>query len=262
MIDTGALYGKLISTIEGMESEEFTVLLSNLAAVTPDYLRAHMEMEHSTPSPSGVTACRLQQYLKKTDEEVTSKIPASWSLRAAAGTIGEPLWLALLRMADVNVSFPEEGGYPCGPLMRAHPDGLIDQDGLLELKSTTGWTYKRLIEGIGVAYEEPKHYMQAQLYMYATGRDWCLYLASTPDPALLQSMMRNYKKYGKEYELPFCYLEVIKRREQDIEAGLARAEMIVADRESGILPPRDFDGRKNWPCNYCPYQVKCQETYG
>jgi len=38
----------------------------------------------------------------------------------------------------------------------------------------------------------------------------CLYFASPPDPLLLQSLMRQWKKYGQGYELPLFYLEVVE----------------------------------------------------
>lgn len=261
MIDTTWLYNEIVKQVESADSEQFVDMLTALGGEMPDYLRAHLEMEHSTPSPSGVASCRLQQWFKGQGAEVQQGIPASWSLRSMAGTVNEPIWIAILRLCGLPVTFPKES-YDCGDHMRAHPDGLIGDDGLLELKSVTGWTYKRLIEGQGVAYEEPKHYTQTQLYMLATGRSYSLYVASTPDPALLQSMMRGWKKYGPEYQLPLCYLEVIPRREVDIEAALARADMIAADKESSTPPPRDFDGQIKWPCSYCAFQPKCQEIYG
>lgn len=258
---------KIYAAIEKMESEESLALLGELAGQAPAYYKKHLEMEHTTPSPSGVTRCRLQQWYKAREEPSDVVLPAAWKKRSATGVLIEPWWMAVLTIAGLDIQLPGEGR-ECGPYMWAHPDAIIGDDGLLELKDKTGWGYKSLIEGSGVAYEEPGEYMQAQLYMAAYKREWCVYLASPADPAFLQSIMQQWKKYGPNFELPLVYLAAIERREQDVLAGLARAEMVHDDMQQDTPPPREFSGvtltakgKKSWPCGYCPYARQCKEVY-
>jgi hypothetical protein len=257
----------IYKAIEEMGSDESLALLGKLAGQAPAHYKKHLELEHSTPSPSGITRCRLQQWYKAREEESDVILPAAWKKRSAAGVFMEPYWMSVLSLTGLKIADAEAN--ECGPHMRAHADAFINDDGLLELKDKTGWAYKRLIEGKGLAYEQPDEYMQAQLYLHATAREWCLYLASPADPAFLQSIMQGWKKYGQNYELPLVYLAVIERREQDIQAGLERAEMIAADVQEDTPPPREFDGvylsktgKKAFPCGYCLYNRQCVEVYG
>jgi len=257
------LYSRITAAVEdmGSGSPEALALLGQLGGETPRWLQAHLELEHSTPSPSGVTACRLQQYGRAKGWPEEGSNPVNWTARAAAGVIREPYWLAILTLAGLDIQLSDTA-IPCGPHMKANPDAYLGDWGIVELKDLQGWTFKRVIEGMGIAYEEPRYYTQVQLYLHATGRQWALFVASTPDPAMLQSMMRGYKKYGPEYDLPLVYLEWVERRDVDVAAALARAEMIVEDIEGDIVPPRDFDGQVKWPCSYCPFQRTCNERYG
>ena len=260
---------KIYAAIEEMGSEESLRLLGELGTQMPQYLAKHLAMIHTVPSPSSVMDCRLQQWFKVREYEPDVVIPAAWLKRAAAGVVIEPYWMAILSSAGLPVTLPDKP-WSCGLHMRAHPDGYIGDNALLELKDKTGWGYKKLIEGNGIAYEEPNEYMQCQLYLHASGRDWALYLASPADTALLQSLMRQWKKYGKSYDLPLVYLEIVQKREQDILVGLARGDMIHEDAQSDAAPPREYDGvpfkkdgvTKSFPCGYCIYQPTCKETYG
>jgi len=262
-LSLSGLYDRIHAAVQqmGEGTPEALELLGRLGGETPRWLQAHLSLEHSTPSPSGVTACRLQQYGKAKGWPITGTTPAHWTARAAAGVIREPYWLSILTLAGLDIRMADEA-VPCGPHMLANPDAYIGDWAIVELKDLQGWTYKRVIEGMGIAYEEPRYYAQCQLYMHATDRKWCLFMASTPDPAMLQSMMRNYKKNGPEYELPLVYLEWVERRDVDVAAALARAEMIAEDIAGDIVPPRDFDGKVKWPCSYCPVQEECRKRYG
>src|SRR3990167_6024300 len=157
---------RIYAAIEEMGSGESLRLLGELGAQMPQYLAKHLEMTHTVPSPSSVMDCRLQQWFKAREYETDVVVPAAWLTRAAAGVVIEPYWAAVLSLAGIPVSFPDKA-LPCGPNMQAHPDGYIGDNALLELKDKTGWGYKRLIEGNGIAYEEPNEYMQCQLYLHA-----------------------------------------------------------------------------------------------
>ncbi|KKL18751.1 hypothetical protein LCGC14_2472390, partial [marine sediment metagenome] len=122
--------------------------------------------------------------------------PLNWKVRQAMGVLAEPYWLTVLSMAGWEIDLPNET-FSCGPHMIAHPDAVLDTNFLVELKSISGWGYRKLIESVnGVFGVERGHFTQAQLYMYAADKEWCLYLSFPADAGLLQSIMRQKKKYG------------------------------------------------------------------
>lgn len=252
---------RLLGALEKMESEEAVVFLSEIAEQTPDYYKEHLLLEHSIPSPSSITDCRLKLWFRARSEPETNPTPIWWRKRSATGIIMEPYWITLAKLAGFDASLPN-GRFDVGPHMHGHPDALEEDWGLWELKDLSGWSYRYLIEGRGVAYEEPRYYYQMQAYMEGAGRDWAIFVASPGDHSFLQNIMRREKKYGKGYELPPIYVEVVPKREPDVEHVLARAEMIHNDTQLDIPPPREYDGRQNWPCAYCPFQHRCIELYG
>jgi len=259
----------IYSALEKVDTPEFLKILDELAGESAAYLKAHLDMEHSFPSPSGVMKCRLQQWFKGKGVEGGDKIPAYWTVRMASGILSEPFWQAVLRMCPSMEKFPiarPMASVTCGDYMRGKGDFLIGDMGLGESKEKNGWIYKRLLEGQGVAFELPGEYMQMQQYLAGYNRDWCLYMVTPDSPGMLQGMMRNYKRYKDipNWELPICYLEIVERRELDVLAGLSRAKMIFLDQLSDEHPPREYDGqiRKGMhPCNICPVRRQCNELY-
>ena len=264
---------RVYQALEDTDSQEFQDILRELGTETPDYLANHLGAEHSTPSPSGLTTCHTQLWYKNQGVEEEHSVPAAWKKRAAVGSMTELLWIALIRLAGYDVTLA--GQYECGPYMRGHPDGWIPQDfnasidqsldkwGILELKDLTGWTYKRIIEEPGgIRNSEMQYYTQVQMYMYATKASWALFFASPADPAHLQSNMRRYKKYGQSWTLPLFYTEIVERDEAHIEASLNRAESIATLLSEITPPPREYDGITKWPCQYCPFQKRCNEEFG
>ncbi|KKM84259.1 hypothetical protein LCGC14_1300920 [marine sediment metagenome] len=260
---------RINEALESIGNEKSLELLGRLGAETPNWLKNHLAMEHSYPSPSNITRCRYQLWLNAKDKPRDEEPPTLWKIRQLMGIIAEPLWLAVLGMAGFEVTLPNER-LECGPNMFAYPDAVLDSDFLYEGKTINGWGYKRLLESsVGVSAEEDSHYTQAQLYLYAAKKMWCLYLATPPDPGFLQSTMRQKKRYGASYEMPPVYLEWIERDDATIEDALQRAEMIVEDSKSDEPPPREYDGRtvdlkgkKLMPCGFCLFSATCQTKYG
>ena len=260
---------RIDEALENIGNEKSLELLGRLGAETPNWLKIHLEMDHTYPSPSNITRCRYQLWLNAKNKPRDEDPPSLWKIRQLMGIISEPLWLAVLGMAGFEIALPNKR-FGCGPSMWAHPDAVLDDDFLVELKTLNGWGYKTLLESsVGVSAEEDGHYTQAQLYLYAADKEWCLYLATPPDPGFLQSTMRQKKRYGPNYDMPPVYLEWIQRDEATIEDALQRAEMIAEDIKSDEPPPREFDGRtvdlkgkKLMPCGFCLFSSTCQKQYG
>lgn len=254
--------------LEGLDGPSFRRAMERLAPAIPGWVEAHLAMEHTFPSPSGILRCRLQQWYEARGAEPDQDIPVGWKLRRMMGILSEPLWLAVLDMAGFEVGLPGER-LPCGPHMAAHLDGTLNGAFPVELKHPGGVGFKRLINSGGVTYEEPGHYAQLQLYMHAMKADAGLYLASPPDPGLLQSEMRARKRYGPAYELDPVYVEWVAYDANTVESLLRRAETLHADAQSDKPPMREYDGipehprtgRRKMPCGYCPHLEKCNLAF-
>ena len=275
MITTKEISERLAGAIQEMGSKLWLDSLEKFGALGPLWMRRHLEIEHTVPSPSGIEACRLQQYwyAKKREQDIPH--PTAYRRQAAMGVLSELWWLTVFEVAGFGVFTPNLP-YECGPHMKAHPDALFDEDPssdpygyVLELKHLTGFTYKRHLEGYGgLKTVNPNYEAQVQLYMHAAGTAHALFLASPSDPKLLEDVMRQRKKYGEGYELPLVHLEWVKHYEQRVQQLLRRAEMIAEDLRSDEPPPREFTGaafiagRKSWPCGYCAFQPSCIKMYG
>ena len=265
----GDMYGLVYDGIDAIGRGDEAALgkLAEIASSVPQWIRAHLGMEHSYPSPSGIQNCRLQQWYDAKGMEPDQVSPRGWKVGRAMGVLSEPYWMAVLASGGAEVELPADT-LECGPYMQAHPDAVMDGEFLLEFKSVAGWGYKMLITRPGgVAMLEKAHYVQAQLYMYAAEFDWCLYLTYPKDFSQTQSSMRQAKRYGPYYELQPVYLEWIARDEAAIDAALERAAMLSRDQLSDAPPPREFSGaefmnsgKRSWPCGYCLHLGKCNDN--
>ena len=241
--------------------------LASLSSKIPNWVKAHLEMEHTVPSPSCVTECRHRLWHRAKGTTPDSESPLGWKVRRAMGIIAEPYWLAVLDAGGIKAD-AWNTTLQCGPYMTAHPDAVVKDEFLFEFKSTSGYGYKKLVEdSIGLRNAEWSYYMQAQLYMYAAKYEWALYLSFPPDFSLIQSIIRQKKKYRGVYELPPVYLEWIPLDTRVIEEGLQRAEWITDDIKKDTPPRREYDGvefkmdgkTRKFPCGYCLYLKTCNE---
>jgi len=241
--------------------------LSDLSSKIPAWIKAHLQMQHTIPSPSNVAECRLKLWYRAKNFPVSEVSPLGWKVRRAMGILAEPYWLAVLNTGGLNTDAWSDT-LQCGEYMTAHPDAVVQDEFLFEFKSQSGYGYKRLIESkLGVRKEEWGHYMQAQLYMYAAKYEWLLYLTFPPDFGLIQSLLRQKKRHRGLYELQPVYLEWMPIDMRVIEEGLQRAEMITNDIKSNIPPIREYDGvefkadgkTKTFPCGYCLYLKPCNK---
>ena len=261
------IYSRLIAAVDSLEGEAAEGLMQELAAQMPAWLEAHWKMLHSSPSPSRITSCRLQQWYRAKGFPHDQEIPTYWKVRAAMGVAAEPYYLAVLTAAGLGVWLPTEA-FPIGPML-AHPD-LLAPDFAVELKTTNGWGYKALLENpAGVVAEEFGHFAQSQLQAAAADRRWSLYITTPADPSMLQGIMRQRKEYGPLWELPPFYIEWIERNDNEVARLLERAEMLVKDLASDVPPTPEFDGvefepkkgRRAYPCGYCLWRTRRNQDF-
>jgi hypothetical protein len=247
--------------------------LIKLGENSAEYLRAHIELEHTIPSPSKALNCRRQMWYKAHGAESDRDFPESWLLAAMTGVLTESIWLTVLTIADPRlVPSPVDTldvGYGVGT-----PDAeLRNLEGspLVEMKRRTGWPFQYLIER-GVKSEQEDAYAQAQDYMKAGKRKWCLMLFSVADHSFYQNIMRKFKRQPNK-KFPFYYVEwvefdrVYSKKVTDRQYGTVR---ILNDndppaREYGIDNKLLDPDNGEWPCHTpdrfggCPFWKKCTE---
>lgn len=80
-------------------------------------------------------------------------------------------------------SVEEVGLMQLGDYVACSPDGLIDEDGLIEIKVPDSNNYFRQMLEISLKGNNAiphEHYVQMQFYMYVCGREWCDYVLYNP----------------------------------------------------------------------------------
>lgn len=128
---------------------------------------------------SGVSASRGNYMAQLIVERMTNKPTESYSNSAMQwGTDTEPLARAAYEMAT-NTMVEEVGFVPhphlemCG----ASPDGLVGDDGLIEIKCPNTSTH---IEFLISGDIDNKYLLQMQWQMACTGRKWCDFVSFDP----------------------------------------------------------------------------------
>jgi len=128
---------------------------------------------------TGEAASRANYRIKLALERLTGKREESFTTTAMDhGTEYEPVARALYEVyRDVEVSEVGLIDHPTIPMAGASPDGLIGDDGCLEIKcfqpaNHTTYLLTRKIE--------KKYMLQMQFQMACTGRQWCDFVAYQP----------------------------------------------------------------------------------
>jgi len=266
--EVDAAISRVFRELEWKDARETLIKLGEQSA---EYLRAHIELEHTIPSPSKALDCRRQMWYKAHGTESDRGLPESWILAAMTGILTETIWNTILTFADPRlVPSPVDTldlGYGVGT-----PDGEfrnLEGAPLVEMKRRTGWPFQYVVEG-GVYKEQENAYAQAQDYMKAGKRQWCLMLFSVADHSFYQNIMRKFKRQPNK-QFPFYYVEWVEfnraysKKVTDRQYGTV--ELMAADeppaREYGIKNKLLEPLNGEWPCQTpdrtggCPFIEKC-----
>jgi putative phage-type endonuclease len=143
---------------------------------------------------SGYSASRANYMAQLVVERMTNKQAESYSNAAMEwGTEQEPLARAAYE-AEVGVLVDEVGmiDHPTVEMSGASPDGLVGEDGLVEIKCPTTATHIDTLMG----EEAPKkYYDQMQWQMACTGRKWCDFVSFDPRmPEGLQLFVKRVER--------------------------------------------------------------------
>lgn len=91
-------------------------------------------------------------------------------------------------IAHTFTSVDEVGLVQLGEYIACSPDGLIGEDGMIEIKILDSNNYFRQIVEIskkGVEAIASEHYIQMQFNLFASGRQWCDYVLYNPKHAAI-----------------------------------------------------------------------------
>jgi len=120
---------------------------------------------------------------------------------------------------DRNVSVVEEGfmPHPTIDMAGASPDGLIGDDGLVEIKCPNTATHIATLTGSSI---DDKYVKQMQFQMACAGRQWCDFVSYDP-------------RMPVEMQLHVCRVErdddLIAKIEEEVKAFLSEVDATVAD---------------------------------
>lgn len=179
---------------------------------------------------SGEAASRRNYRARLVVERMTGKVLSNGFTSAAMkqGIEREPLArLAYEAQSGALVSevgFCRHDDIECG----ASPDGMIDEDGLLEIKCpepATHLDYLRLPAGAPPAI----YLAQIQGQMWITGRQWCDFVSFNPDfPERLQLTVRRVRRDEKYIAALALAIEVFMREVREEEAAMQQIEVLAA----------------------------------
>ncbi len=110
-------------------------------------------------------------------------------------------------------------------LFGVSPDGLIDDDGLVEIKcpmAATHLGYWLKHNNCGAAWKSYKHQIQGQLWV--SGRDWCDFVSYQPDfPADKRILIERVERDADYHEMLDKKSELARKRISEILGALSEA---------------------------------------
>ena len=147
------------------------------------------------------------------------------------GTYNEPIAITDYEQETKNTVIAT-GFHEYDTWLGASPDGLVDEDGLIEVKCPYGMRDKNPTEFISIDYQTG-YFSQVQMQLHVTNRQWCHFYQWSAHGYMIEKVWYNplyidnilpklevfYEKFLIEREAPAClkYLED-KRQQLNCEA--------------------------------------------
>jgi putative phage-type endonuclease len=170
---------------------------------------------------TGVSASRANYLIELAIQRVTGTVEESFKNDAMAwGTEQEPF--ARMKYEVAKSVLVDEVPFIDHPTIKwfgCSPDGLVGDDGLVEIKapnSKTHWEYFKAGEAPG------KYVIQMQTQMACTGRAWCDFISY--DPRMPEGSQMLIKRYARDDKLIGDIESAVKKflEEVDKEVQLMR----------------------------------------
>ena len=151
-------------------------------------------------------------------ERMTGVVPESYTNSAMEwGTEQEPF--ARMEYEVSRETFVEKTGFWKHPTIQwlgASPDGLVDRDGLVEIKCPNSTTHLEYIFNDEVPLE---YYKQIQCQLWVTDRYWCDFVSY--DPRMMKPSKRLFVKHCVRDN------ELIAQMEVEVKAFLAELDQLI-----------------------------------
>ena len=158
------------------------------------------------------------------------------------GTYNEPNALADYEL-KFNTKVVETGFHTFEDWLGASPDGLIGDDGLIEVKCPYGLRDKNPPEFKSIDYQS-HYWMQMQIQLFVTGRQWCHFYQWSAHGYMLETVQFNplaieeylpklkdfYNEYLVERELPQAQKYLEEKRQQVRCEGQVERYLMIADQ--------------------------------
>ena len=103
------------------------------------------------------------------------------------------------------------------------PDGLVDEDGLIEIKNHSDKVFLNLLETGKI---DKKYYNQIQMQLYVTGRKWCDYFGFNPNFEPCYFKLRVYPDIDTFQRLDEALrygTQLLLKRKQSVDTLLKQA---------------------------------------
>ncbi|WP_315361252.1 lambda-exonuclease family protein [Neisseria bacilliformis] len=157
--------------------------------------RIHDATAKTARSGTGYTAARENYKAELICERLTGQPYGSFETPAMRhGTDTEPQARAAYQLETGN-DVTETGYHPHPAIADsgASPDGLIGEDGLIEIKCPNTATHLAFIRS---GRPKPQYHAQMQWQMACTGRQWCDFVSY--DPRLPEHLAIRIKRIGRD----------------------------------------------------------------
>lgn len=151
-------------------------------------------------------------------ERITGNVEAGYSNAAMQWGIDTEGQARAYYAFSNGIDVAETGfvDHPTIAMAGASPDGLIGNDGLIEIKCPSTATHLRTLEG---AATDRRYLLQMQWQMACTGRAWCDFASF--DPRLPEPMQLHVQRVARDDAL-------IAEIETEVSAFLAEIDEAVA----------------------------------
>ena len=159
------------------------IIHSNLIQGSAEWLQARLGKITASSSQSLMAAKGLgkgaETYALELIAEIITEepkyVPVTWQMEH--GHEYEPVAREIYEL-NRNVTVKQVGGIQYDDSMWYSPDGLVGDDGLIEIKCPQPLQHLRILTHEGLMDE---YYHQIQFGLYASGRAWCDWISYQPN---------------------------------------------------------------------------------
>lgn len=195
---------------------------------------------------SGYAASRQNYMAELICQRLTGKLEEGFSNAAMMrGTELEPVAREMYALNEFDAEITEVGliDHPTIPGFAASPDGLVNGDGLIEIKCPNTWTH---LETLKTGEPKRQYLLQMHAQMMCTGRKWCDFVSFDdrlpPDLAYFKKRIHFDEVLANEIE------SEVKKFLEELEKEISSIKTTTMPHEKGRHETRcamtDYGGSK------------------